>query len=91
MMDVDINKPFKDHCCLFYDSWYEDGNGCLPHRHNAVTWCDIAWNTTGAKTIVKTWEHIGYYKNSTTVVTDQVKCAMCKEHNNKTLVIFTCY
>jgi DDE superfamily endonuclease len=61
VMDVGINKPFKDYTRRQYDEWCEmNTNGTRAHRRDAARWCSSSWSQISPITIMKTWNHIGY-------------------------------
>jgi hypothetical protein len=61
VMDVGINKPFKDFFADRFDSWLNENytvptaNPPKPLRRNVALWVDIAWNSIMRETILKTW------------------------------------
>jgi DDE superfamily endonuclease len=64
VMDVGLNKPFKDHCRKSFELWCKNKQvGDKPHRRDAAKWCKDAWENISPASITKTWRHIGFFSN----------------------------
>jgi DDE superfamily endonuclease len=65
VMDVGINKPFKNHVRDEYDNWHENHgeNGEKVQRTDVSHWIETAWSKIRLDTILKTWQHIGWNFN----------------------------
>jgi DDE superfamily endonuclease len=63
VMDVGINKPFKNHLKEQYDMWcLEHINDARqkPQREDVSKWIKKSWDRITTTTIKKTWKHIGW-------------------------------
>jgi hypothetical protein len=65
VMDVGLNKPFKDRMRDCYHQWFVDqvmideaNNYAKPSRQNISQWVWTAWNGLTYSTIYNTWVHI---------------------------------
>lgn len=63
MMDVGVNKPFKDRVKTNFDDWLveEIGEDCdanpKPLRENVARWIVDSWNDIGMEIIKNSWQH----------------------------------
>lgn len=62
VLDVGINKPFKNYIRESYESWMRDHLGAKVQRPDVATWVDEAWYRITGETIVNTWRTIGFEK-----------------------------
>jgi DDE superfamily endonuclease len=63
VMDVGINKPFKNAVKNQYDMWFvehADEGDPKPRRPDVATWIATAWLSIRPQTIERTWRHIGW-------------------------------
>lgn len=58
VLDVGINRPFKDNYEKLLNQYLQDG-GEKPGRPLVATWTSLAWSAITVDTIVNTWRHIG--------------------------------
>jgi transposase-like protein len=58
VMDVGINKPFKNYIRNAFDDWLVV-NVRKPKRQDVAYWVNEAWNNVQATTITRTWKSIG--------------------------------
>jgi DDE superfamily endonuclease len=71
VMDVGINKPFKNHLKNEYDKWRIeriDDRNAKPFRWDVSQWIEKAWTNITATTINKTWKHIGWNFDETEII-----------------------
>ena len=60
VMDVGVNKTFKDSIRDAHDQWaYEAGYNAKPQRCNVATWIKSSYDNIRPSTIVKTWRKVG--------------------------------
>jgi DDE superfamily endonuclease len=63
VMDVGINKPFKNAVKNHYDMWFvenADEENPKPRRPDVAKWIAAAWSQIRDTTILRTWAHIGW-------------------------------
>jgi hypothetical protein len=60
VMDVGLNKPFKDRIRDEYDRWFF-ANECQgkPHRDNIARWVKASFDSITTTNINNTWRHVG--------------------------------
>jgi DDE superfamily endonuclease len=65
VMDVGINKPFKNVVRDEYDVWHENysENGAKVDRTDVSHWIKASWSLIKESTILKAWQHIGWNFN----------------------------
>jgi DDE superfamily endonuclease len=62
MMDVGVNKPFKDRIRTEFDDWLvthigdDDYANPKPKRENVAQWIVDSWNDIGNSTIMNSWQ-----------------------------------
>lgn len=63
VLDVGINKPFKNYMRYEFDCWMTTTtNNYKPQRSNVAEWILTAWNKVTSSTITNTWNKIGFLK-----------------------------
>ena len=61
VLDVGVNKPFKDYIKDCYERFMvENGDGAKVSRTHVAKWVDEAWNRVSSDTICNTWRSIGF-------------------------------
>jgi transposase len=60
VMDVGLNKPFKDYTRDLYDIWFMGAGNNKPKRENVSSWIKDSWDRISERTIKRTWRHIGF-------------------------------
>jgi hypothetical protein len=88
VIDVGINKPFKDRICDEYNWWFFE-NKCQgkPHRDNIAWWVKASFDGITTTNIMNTWRHVGIEANIQTDL-DIAMCDSCdvnEEDDNRTL------
>jgi DDE superfamily endonuclease len=67
VMDVGINKPFKNRIKDEYDEWFHNNHDndvrARPQRQDVARWIETAWSVIRPTTITNTWRHIGWNFN----------------------------
>jgi hypothetical protein len=61
VMDIGINKPFKDNLTANLDDYItanDDGIGILPKpkRTDVANWIDLSWKNISVQTILRSWQ-----------------------------------
>ena len=65
VMDVGINKPFKDYIKdCFKQFMVGNENGTKVGRDEVAKWVDEAWRRVSLQTICNTWSSIGFINNN---------------------------
>jgi transposase-like protein len=59
VMDVGLNKPFKDCIRDQYDLWFLTAGDSKPHRTEVAAWIASSWEQLQESTILRTWQKIG--------------------------------
>ena len=60
VLDVGINKPFKNHLRDSYDTWFSGNDyDAKPQRSDVATWVKDAMNAVEKSTIKRTWKRVG--------------------------------
>jgi hypothetical protein len=59
VMDVGLNKPFKDCIRDQYDMWFLTAGDSKPQRTGVATWIAQSWESLQDSTIMRTWRKIG--------------------------------
>jgi DDE superfamily endonuclease len=88
VMDVGMNKPFKNAVKNHYDMWFvqnADEENPKLRRPDVATWIAAAWSPICDTTIERTWAHIGWiFKNNetktmqtTTTTTSRIARMVC--------------
>ena len=61
VMDVGLNKPFKDQICHLVESFLtRNPMDCAPSRQDVSHWIATAWNNPPTEMKLNHWRHIGY-------------------------------
>jgi hypothetical protein len=64
VMDVGINKPFKDRVRDQYDEWFMTvPSGSKPQRPDVATWIAKSWLDLPTSAIANTWRRVGLPSN----------------------------
>jgi transposase-like protein len=61
VMDVGLNKPFKDSIRDQYDMWFLSANDTKPQRTEVATWIANSWDQLRVSTIIRTWQKVGIF------------------------------
>ena len=60
VLDVGINKPFKDNMCnLFREFQVNNVENNKITREIVATWINMAWSIITKEMIMNTWRHVG--------------------------------
>lgn len=59
VMDVGLNKPFKDYIRDQYDLWFLSAGDTKPHRTEVAAWIAYSWEHLPRSAIIRTWQKIG--------------------------------
>jgi DDE superfamily endonuclease len=76
VMDVGVNKPFKDRIRDKYDQWFFN-QGCTnkPQREDVAKWVKASFEGVSTTTIIKTWKRVG-------LIYDDENVLDVVQHNN---------
>jgi hypothetical protein len=59
MLDVGVNKPFKNNVRHEFDTWLVGSESLKPQRQDVSMWIDAAWKGITVNTIVNSWRKCG--------------------------------
>ena len=63
VLDVGINKPFKNNVDTAYETWLISNQNTKVHRKDIARFIDNAWQSIPNECVENTWEHIGLLDN----------------------------
>ena len=63
VLDVGINKPFKDYVKQSYEQFMVENNGRKSTRLDVSKWITSVWEKIKTESICHTWESIGIITN----------------------------
>ena len=64
VLDVGINKPFKNYLTASFNDHVIENHREKPTRQNIAQWVSRAWDAISTETITNTWRHIGIHVNN---------------------------
>jgi DDE superfamily endonuclease len=63
VMDIGLNKPFKNKIRDIYDDWgYTHDYNAKPQREDVAYWIKYAWDNVTYQTMIRTWQKIGLHQ-----------------------------
>ena len=73
VLDVGVNKPFKNHIRDSYDTWFGLNNYDIkPQRSDVAQWVTASFDAVEKSTILKTWERVGITTTTKDVEIDEI-------------------
>jgi hypothetical protein len=90
VMDVGINKPFKDYVKQEYEKFMVENIEGKPSRLDVAKWIAAGWENVKEESILNTWNSIGIVAtqrpvvedNEESIAEDEEEC----EHEEETLI-----
>jgi hypothetical protein len=66
MLDVGVNKPFKNNVTFEFNNWLVGSDTLKPSRQDVSQWIDAAWKKVTVNSIKNSWRKVGIEHMETT-------------------------